>query len=103
MKDLNNIVPKLNVYLSKSIAFVSAHRVVLTAVIASGAIFASVVQAQGYLNPTRNENLYTEQKATSNTKTINEELVKKLTETQTDAGISVDSDFVPDRNNPFNE
>ena len=103
MKDLNNILPKLNVYLNKSIAFISKHRIVLTVVIACGAILASVMQAQGYLNPTRNEELYTEQKSSSNIKTIDEDIVKKLEETQTDEDIFVDSNFVEDRTNPFNE
>ncbi len=103
MKDLNNLLPKFNEYLTKSIAFISKHRVVLTAVVACGAIFASVIQAQEYLHPVRNETLYTEQRASANTKTIDEKIVEKLSETQTDEDISVDSNFVPNRNNPFNE
>lgn len=103
MKELNNILPKVKEYLARSISFVSMHRVVITVVVACSAILASVIQAQGFLNPVRNETLYTEQKASSNTKTIDEEVVRKLSETQTGENISVDSNFVPDRNNPFNE
>ena len=103
MNNPSNLLPKLSLYLNGTVAFISKHRVVLTVLIACGAILASVMQAQGFLNPLRNETLYTEQKATSNTKTIDEEIVKKLSKTQTDESISVDSNFVPDRNNPFNE
>jgi hypothetical protein len=103
MKELDNLLPKFKEYLAKAIAFISKHRVVITVIVACSAILASVMQAQGFLNPVRNETLYTEQKASSSTKTIDEEIVKKLSETQTGEDISVDSDFVPDRNNPFNE
>lgn len=103
MKDLEKILPKLNAYSQKGVEIISKHGTLITVTVAGIAIFASVMQAQAYLNPKRNETLYIEKSSSSSTKTINEDIVKKLQETQNDQNISVDSNFVPDRNNPFNE
>ena len=63
----------------------------------------SLLQTRTYLNPTRDESLYTELSTGINYNGIDEEIVEKLKSTQNDQEVLVEADLVPNRNNPFNE
>ena len=81
----------------------SRYRVIVTVSVACGAILFAVFQTQGFLDPSRDENAYTEKKAQVNVQNLDSETVKKLESTQQDKSESVEPDFDPDRNNPFAE
>jgi|GEM_PF-2166385 len=88
---------------TKFISKIGKHRTVIIIFIACIAIISSVLQAESYLNPVRNEDKYTEVQSSANTKKIDQAIVEKLSKTQEDQYGTVTSDFVPDRNNPFAE
>jgi hypothetical protein len=81
----------------------SRHRMISIFIFSSIAIVLALMQTRSYLNPTRDEAIYTELSAEINYKGIDESIVKKLQSTQGDEEIQVDAILVPDRNNPFNE
>jgi cell division protein YceG involved in septum cleavage len=103
MNDLKNIFSNAQSSGAKSIDFISRHRTVIVILVVCFAVIAALLQTQSYLNPTRNEDKYTEVITSVNPKKIDQEIVAKLEETQNDQNSSVDSSFVPDRNNPFAE
>lgn len=86
-----------------AVAYITKHRTVIIVFVASTAILAALIQTQSYLNPARNEDKYTEIKATISAKKIDKTKLEKLQTTQQDKAESVDSNFVPDRSNPFTE
>ena len=103
MNDKRKLVERFEQSGSKAISLVSEHRAVIIIFIACVAILASVLQTQSYLNPSRNEDKYNEVQSTANTKKIDQTIVDKLSKTQDDQNNTADSNFVPDRNNPFAE
>ncbi len=103
MNDTKKILGDAEQYGVKVLGIIGKHRTVIVIFIACIAILASVLQAQNYLNPVRNEEKYTEVQSTANTKKIDQTIVDKLSKTQEDQNSTVDSNFVPDRNNPFAE
>jgi hypothetical protein len=103
MSDIKDILEKTESKGSDAIEFISKHRTVILILVASVAIIISVLQAQSYLNPPRDENKYNEIKATITTKEIDQETVIKLQKTQDDVENTADSNFVEDRTNPFAE
>lgn len=103
MSDTKKLVGDAEKVGIKVLGIIGKHRTVIIIFIACIAIFASVSQAQSYLNPVRNEEKYTEVQSSANSKKIDQTIVDKLSKTQNDQNSTVDSDFVPDRNNPFAE
>ena len=103
MNDTKKLAEKLSQSGIKLISVVGKHRTVIVIFIACIAIFASVMQTQSYLNPSRNEAKYSEVQSTANSKKIDQSIVDKLSKTQEDQNSTVNSSFVPDRNNPFAE
>lgn len=103
MSDINQIVKNAEEKGLQSVGFISKHRTVIMVIVASAAVIAAIMQTQNYLNPARNELKYTELKSSVTTKSINQEILTKLQATQEDKTESVDSNFVPDRKNPFTE
>lgn len=103
MSKMNESLGKLTAEGQKLVDFVSSHRTVIIIVVACGAIIAAVFQAQSYLNPERNEEKYTELSSSITVKSLDEEILEKLEATQNDQNYNVDSNFVPDRTNPFTE
>jgi len=103
MNDTNKIVQNLGTIGAKIIGYVGRYRTVIVIFIACIAIFASVMQAQSYLNPVRNEDKYMEVQSSANSKKIDQAIVEKLSKTQGDYSSTADSNFVPDRSNPFAE
>jgi hypothetical protein len=103
MNDSKKIVEQIESNAIKIIGYIGRHRTIIVIFIACTAIFASIMQAQSYLNPVRNEDKYTEVQSSSNTKKIDPAIVEKLSKTQEDYNSTADSSFVPDRSNPFAE
>jgi hypothetical protein len=103
MSDRKKLVEQIESNAVKITGYVGRHRTVIVIFIACIAIFASVIQAQSFLNPVRNEDKYTEVQSSSNSKKIDQAIVEKLSKTQEDYNSTADSSFVPDRSNPFAE
>lgn len=103
MSDTRKVIENAEQTGIKIVGLISKHRTVILIFIASIAILASVLQTQSYLNPVRNEDKYTEVQSTANSKKIDQAIVDKLSKTQNDQNSTVDSNFVPDRSNPFTE
>jgi len=105
MKDLNldNLGEQATAAGAKLIEYVSRYRTILTLLVACVAILASVMQAQSFLNPERNEDTFAETKSQVNVKSIDQDVLQKLEKTQADRTNSASSNFVPGRNDPFAE
>lgn len=103
MNNLKDIPAKLQDNSMIIVGFISKHRTVFVIFIMCFAILAAAMQTQIYLNPDRNEVRYTEIRSSVNPKKIDQNIVNKLAETEKDQNNSVDSNFVPNRNNPFAE
>ena len=101
--DFPTVLEKIRAYGEKFTGFVGRYRTVLTVAVACGAVLAAVMQTRSYLNPVRNETVYEETRTQVNVKSIDNDVVTKLEATQSDRTDSVDSDFVPGRDNPFDE
>jgi membrane carboxypeptidase/penicillin-binding protein len=103
MNDLKNLFVKTENRAVTIAGFISRHRIVITIFVISSAVLISVMQAQSYLNPERNEDKYLEIKNTISSREIDQEVVKKLEKTQIDREETAESNFVDDRTNPFAE
>jgi hypothetical protein len=103
MSNLKSLLEKSENKGSDLISYISKHRTVIIVFVACIAILAALMQTQSYLNPVRNEDKYTEVKSSISAKKIDEEKLEKLQTTEQDGDTSVDSNFVPDRSNPFTE
>lgn len=103
MSDIKDILEKSENKGLDVVAYISKHRTVILVLVACIAILAALMQTQSYLNPKRNEDKYTEIKSSISAKKIDDEKLEKLQTTQQDKTESVDSNFVPDRSNPFTE
>ena len=101
MKDLN--VAKLSSSAKELMRFLGKHRFLLIFLIASCAVMFALLQTRTYLNPSRDEDVYTELKTGVNYSEIDNDVVEKLQSTQDDEDIQVDANFVPNRSNPFSE
>ena len=101
MKDLDKITAKAKATGTSIVLFVNNHRTILLISLACFAVIASVMQAQSYLNPVRNEAKYTELSSGITAKKLNKEIIEKLEKTQLDKDNNVSSNFAPNRNNPF--
>jgi len=103
MNDLSTSFGRITTSSKELIHFLTKHRILLVFTISSIAIMLSLLQTRTYLNPTRDENVYTELSTGINYNGIDEDIVEKLRSTQNDQEIQVDANLVPNRNNPFNE
>lgn len=103
MSDLKNIINMSGNKAQSVIDFISKHRVVITIFVISSAVLIAVMQAQSFLNPTRNEDKYLKVKSTISTRQIDQEVIEKLSQTQSDFINTAESNFVDDRTNPFAE
>jgi hypothetical protein len=104
MKKQNNLsTDSLKNFLPKFLNFFTKHRFSAVFIIASASVIAALIQSGTYLNPTRNDLKYEEEKVRINYSSIDEEIVEKLNETQNDANVEVNESLVPSRSNPFSE
>jgi len=103
MNDLLSSFSRVTASSKEIIHFMTKHRILFVFIISSLAIMLSLLQTRTYLNPTRDESLYTELSTGINYNGIDEEIVEKLKSTQNDQEVLVEADLVPNRNNPFNE
>lgn len=103
MNDLKGQLNTLAKRYEKITSFFASHAVFLFIIIASLAILAALLQSRSYLYPTRDEQKYTEGISEINYKSIDEEALKQLAESDNDPVIEVNPALVPDRNNPFAE
>lgn len=103
MNDLSASLTKLSTSSKAILHFLSKHRILLVIAISSAAIMLALFETRSYLDPTRDEAVYTELSTGINYSGIDEDIVEKLKTTQEDEEIIVDTNFVPDRNNPFSE
>jgi hypothetical protein len=103
MKNTENTAHIIKKTIVEFIGFIDKYRMVIIVLIASIAVLSAVLQTQGHLNPPRNEAEFLELKSSISVKKLDEEVLRKLQQTQDDLNASVDSDFVPNRNNPFVE
>ena len=103
MNDLSTSFGKIAGSSKELLHFLSKHRALLIIVISSVAVIFALSQTREYLNPSRNEDIYTELSAGINYRGIDQDIVEKLQSTQSDQDIQVDANLVPDRSNPFNE
>lgn len=103
MNDFKNIFQKYESKAQLVVGFISKHRVVITTLVISFAVLVAVLQAQSFLNPERNEEKYIEIKSSISTRQIDQELIDKLSKTQTDKVNTAESSFVDNRTNPFTE
>ena len=103
MNDLSTSISKFTAVSKQTLHFMTKHRTLIVFLVSSVAIMLSLLQTRTYLNPARNEAVYTELSAGINYKGIDEDVVKKLQSTQSDQEIQVNANLVPDRSNPFSE
>jgi hypothetical protein len=103
MNDLMQIGSKANKGIRTILSFAALHRVVLLLTVASLAILSAVLLSSTYVNPERDEERFLELQAEIRYSNIDESIVEKLQKTQDDREIEVNSDLVPNRNNPFSE
>lgn len=100
---MNNEINKIKNSSTKYIDFIYRNQVFIVLVICSAVLIFALLQSRTYLNPERNEARYEEERLKINYATIDEEVVNEIKATLDDKNITVDSNFVPDRRNPFAE
>ena len=96
---LNKIKPSVNSLILQA----TRHRFVLLFVILGAAIGFALIRTQSYLDIPRNEQRYSDETLLIKYKKIDEETLNTFRATQNDSGISVGSQFDPNRNNPFTD
>jgi fumarate reductase subunit C len=100
---MNKELDKIKNSSTKYIDFIYKNQVFIVLVVCSAVLIFALLQSRTYLNPERNEVRYEEERLKINYSTIDEEIVNEIRATLDDKNITVDSNFVPDRRNPFAE
>lgn len=81
----------------------AGHGVFILVVVAGVAIGFSLLRSRAYLNPTRNENHYSDVTGSTNVSSIDVKLVNKLEAALGDTDVTVNPALAPNRSNPFSE
>jgi hypothetical protein len=103
---MNDLKTQLSAFVKKFEAitsFVARHTVLVFFMIASLAILAALLQSRSYLDPARDEQIYSEGVSGIQYKTIDEETLDALLASEQDEQIEVNPALVPGRDNPFAE
>jgi hypothetical protein len=100
---MSNELDKIKNSSTKYIDLIYKNQVFIVLLICSAVLIFALLQSGTYLNPERNEARYEEERLKINYATIDEDIVNEIKATLDDKNIIVDSNFVPDRRNPFAE
>ena len=72
-------------------------------IVACLAVLATLSMANGFTDPARNEERYTEGTLQIRSTSVDQEKIDEISATLADPTVEVDPNFVPNRNNPFAE
>jgi hypothetical protein len=79
------------------------HRTFIVFVIIGGAITFALLRTRNFIDIPRNETTYNEARLQINYKSIDEELLSSFSQAESDQSVEVDSQFNPNRADPFSE
>jgi hypothetical protein len=94
---------KLKTFTVSSLNFVASHRFILVIVIVGAALIFALLRTRSFIDIPRNETRYNEEYILINYKDINVETLERFKATDQDTKIEVNSNFDPNRQNPFTE
>lgn len=103
MNDLRNISEKIREFIARYGKEITKYRIAVIFVIIGIAISSALLKTRSYIDIPRNEERYAEEVLQINYKSIDESLLEEFKDAQADNTIEVNSNFDPDRSNPFNE
>lgn len=101
MSDVKSYADKSKKLATKSVLILTQHRFVLIFVILGAAISLALFRTQSYIDIPRNEDRFVEGKLTINYKEIDTKTLESFRSKLNDQNIQVDSQFDPNRSNPF--
>lgn len=87
----------------KSQKFFNKYLLLVAMATSSLTVIAAILIAQSYINPVRDENIYIEGESQISFKQIDQEKLDTLRDSLDSSRVNVETDFVPNRNNPFSE
>jgi hypothetical protein len=79
------------------------HRTFIVFVIIGSAITFALLRTRNFIDIPRNETTYNEARLQIKYKSIDEELLGSFSQAESDQSVEVDSQFNPDREDPFSE
>ena len=85
------------------VSMITVHRFVLLFIILGAALVFALLETRRYIDIPRNETLYQEEITKINYKRIDKELLDSFDDARNDQAVEVDTQFTPDRTNPFTE
>lgn len=100
---MNNLKQKIQKTIPLVIEGFTKHRFTLLFIILGVAITFALLRTRSFIDIPRNEERYTEEALRIKYKSIDEEVLDQFSSADEDKDIEVDSDFAPDRQNPFTE
>ena len=103
MKDIKNLYEKSQKQIPRYIGRVSKHRILVIAIIIGAAIAFSLIKTGSFIDIPRNEDRYNEEVLQINYKEIDSAILEQFTVAEQDGTIEVNSNFDPNRSNPFSE
>jgi hypothetical protein len=101
MKTRKNTSTDLKKVVNQLVTFLTKHRFILIFVILGAAVSFALLQTRQYIDIPRNETRFTEGKLTIKYKEINAETLQSFKNKLEDTSVEVDSQYDPERNNPF--
>lgn len=103
MDKIEKYIVKVKSISTKSINIVTNHRFTILFIILGTAVAFALIRTGSYLDISRDESRYSQETSAINYLQINKDTIKQFEITNQDQDIQVDSNFNPDRNNPFTE
>ena len=100
---MKELPEKLKTAAINSANTIARHRFIIMVIIVGAAIAFSLVRTKSVLDIPRNESRFTEEVSLINYKEINQDVLEEFKAAELDVNIEVNSNFDPNRSNPFNE
>lgn len=102
-KDSQDIKAQFVTLVENTHSLISRYLLLFAVATSSLTVIIALLISQHYINPVRDEQVYTEGTSQTSFKEIDKEKLKTLEESLDNTNLEVETDFVPNRNNPFSE
>lgn len=102
-KDKKDLKAQLLTYTEKTHDVISKYLLLFAVAISSFTIIGALLLSQHYINPERDEQIYNDGESQISFKEIDKDKLKTLEDSLEDTSVEVETEFVPNRKNPFSE
>lgn len=102
-KEPKDVKSQLTAFVEKSHTIISKYLLLFAVATSSITVIGALLLSQHYINPTRDEQVYTDGQSQVNYRQIDQEKLQTLENSLEETSVTVEPEFVPNRRNPFSE